>query len=313
MKRNILFACLIILLLALLTPFQVLAGGLRESKVVFGGQFILQENEVLAGDLVVFGGTAELRQGSKVQGNIAFFGGDLTCSGNVAGDVVGFGGKITLQRSAQVDGDVLLYGSAYQQEEGARVAGQVLQFEALRPFAAVYPFRFELPNLDWLARGWTRWSGFLFRVFAWSALAILCGLLFPKVLERIANAVRSQAFISWIVGLVSVVVVSVGIILLAITLILSPIAFLGFLLAVLGWFFGILAVGLETGRRVAEVLGQTWSLPITAGAGTFLLVFVINGISALVPCVGWIVPFSVGLIGFGAVILTQFGLKEASF
>jgi len=25
------------------------------------------------------------------------------------------------------------------------------------------------------------------------------------------------------------------------------------------------------------------------------------------------VPFSVGLIGFGAVILTQFGLKEASF
>jgi hypothetical protein len=29
--------------------------------------------------------------------------------------------------------------------------------------------------------------------------------------------------------------------------------------------------------------------------------------------VGWIVPFSVGLIGFGAVILTQFGLKEAGF
>lgn len=313
MKRRVLFASLIILLLALLTPFQVLAGGLRESKVVFGGRFILHENEVLAGDLVVFGGMVELHQGSKIHGNIAFFGGDLTCSGNVAGDVVGFGGRIALQQTAQVSGDLLLYGSTYEQEEGASVAGQVLQFETLRPLGAVYPFRFELPNLDWLARGWTKWSGFLFQVFAWSALAILCGLLFPKALERIATAVRGQAFIAWVIGLMSVVVVSVGIVLLAITLILLPIAFLSFLLVVLGWFLGILAVGLETGRRLAEGLGQSWSLPITAGAGTFILVFVINGVSALVPCVGWIIPFSVGLIGFGAVILTQFGLKEASF
>ncbi|RCK73760.1 MAG: hypothetical protein ANABAC_2833 [Anaerolineae bacterium] len=310
MKRIVLFACLMAVFVALFIPFAVLAGGVRESKVVFGGEFILKENEVLAGDLVVFGGKAELRESSEVQGNIAFFGGELTCSGSVTGDVVGFGGKIALQQSAQVGGDVLLYGSTYQQEEGARVVGQVLQFESLRPFSAVYPFRFELPNLDWLTRGWTKWSGFLFRVFAWSALAILGGLLFPRVLERISNVVRGQAFIAWVVGLVSVVVISIGIILLAITLILSPIAFLGFILAVLGWFFGILAVGLETGRRLAEALRQTWSLPITAGVGTFLLVFVINGVSALVPCVGWIVPFSVGLIGFGAVILTQFGLKE---
>lgn len=313
MKRTALIAGVITLLLALLTPMQVLAGGFMESKVVFGGEFILQENEVLAGDLVVFGGNAELREGSQVQGNIAFFGGQLTCSASVTGDIVGFGGKIALQPSAQVGGDVLLYGSAYQQEEGAKVVGQVMQFESLRPFGAVSPFRFELPNFDWLARGWTKWSGFLFRVFAWSALAILCGLLFPKLLDRIAAAVRRQAVITWVVGLVSVVVITVGLILLTITLILAPIAFLGFLLAGLGWFFGILGVGLETGRRIAEGLNQTWSLPITAGVGTFVLVLIINGVATLVPCVGWIVPFSVGLSGFGAVILTQFGLREVGF
>ncbi|MCX8062421.1 MAG: hypothetical protein N3D16_07555, partial [Anaerolineales bacterium] len=207
-------------------------------------------------------------------------------------------------------GDVILFGSAYQQQEGAQVVGQIMQFESIRPFAAVYPFRIELPNLDWLARGWMRWGGFLFRVFAWSALAILVGLLFPNPLERIANAVRDQAVISGAVGLISFVIVSVGIILLVVTLIFAPIAFLGFILAGLGWFIGVLALGLETGRRLTEMIKQSWSLPITAGIGTFVLVFVVSGISALVPCIGWIIPFSVGLVGFGAVILTQFGLKE---
>lgn len=310
MRRLFLFSCFFALLLALLMPVRALAGELLESKVVFGGEFTLQNNETLDGDLVVLGGVAELRQGSNVKGNIAFFGGRLECRGNVTGDIVGFGGTIELQRTAYVGGDVILFGSVYQQQEGAQVVGEVMQFESVRPFAAVYPLRVELPDLEWLTRGWMRWGGFLFRVFAWSALAILVGLLFPNPMERIANAVRDQAIIAGAVGLISVVIVSVGIIFLAVTLIFSPIAFLGFLLAGLGWFLGVIALGYETGRRLTEMLKQSWSLPITAGAGTFVLVFVVNGVSALVPCIGWMIPFSVGLVGFGAVILTQFGLKE---
>lgn len=310
MKRIVLFAFLAVLLFTLGTPLGALAGGLRESKVVFGGEFTLEEGETLEGDLVVFGGVAELKQGASIKGNIAFFGGNLTCYGEVAGDIVGFGGEITLQPTAQVLGDVILFGSDYEEREGARVAGQIMRFESIRPFAAVYPFRIEVPNLDWLARSWMKWGGFFFRLFAWSALAILVGLLFPKPLERMANAVRDQVVIAGSVGLFSVVVVTVGIILLAVTLILIPVAFLGFILAVLGWFLGILAIGLETGRRLADLLKQSWSLPISAGVGTFILTLVLNSVSALVPCIGWIIPFSVGLIGFGAVVLTQFGIKE---
>lgn len=310
MKRILLIACFIALLLTLGSAFRVLARDLRESKVVFGGEFSLKNGEILNGDLVIFGGDVELQEGSEVRGNIAFFGGKLACFGDVAGDIVGFGGEIQLQRTAEVAGDVILFGSVYQKQEGAKVVGEVMQFESIRPFAAVYPFRVELPNFDWLARGWMRWGGFLFRVFAWSALAILAGLLIPTPLERITNAIRSQAVIAGFVGLISVIVISVGIILLAVTLILSPIAFLGFLLAALGWFLGVLALGLETGRRLTELFGQSWSLPITAGVGTFVLVLIVNGISTLTPCIGWVIPFTVGLVGFGAVILTQFGLKE---
>lgn len=313
MRQKIFFAILLLLLLTVFTPLETLAGGLMESKIVFGGEFTLQKDEVLDGDLVVLGGNATLNEGSIVKGNIALLGGSLTCRGTVNGDMVGFGGEISLHAPARVSGDVILFGSAYHQQEGATVVGEVLRYESMRPFATLVPLRVETPSLERLARSWMRWGGFLFRVFAWSALAVLGGLLFPTPLERVANAVHRQTIIAGSVGLLSVIVISVGIILLAVTLILLPIGFLGFVLAALGWFLGILAIGLETGRRLAEMFGQRWSLPITCGVGTFVLVLIVNGVSALVPCVGWIVPFSVGLVGFGAVILTQFGLKDVNF
>ncbi len=309
MKRLFVVANLMALFIALATPIYVFAGGLRESKVVFGGEFTLPKDEIIDGDLVVLGGQAELQEGSKVTGNIALLGGRLTCFGRVEGDVVGFGGDIALQSPAVVRGKVILFGSSYEQQEGAQVS-EVLRFESLRPYATVPPFRFELPNPEWLTRSWMKWGGFLFRVFAWTALAILCGLLFPRPMERIADAVRNQVVIAGVVGLISVVVLSVGIFLLAITLILLPVSFLGFLLVVIGWFMGIISIGLETGRRITEWLKQSWSLPIMAGVGTFALVFITNGVSSLIPCVGWIIPFTVGMVGFGAVIMTQFGLKE---
>ncbi|MCS6908371.1 MAG: polymer-forming cytoskeletal protein [Anaerolineales bacterium] len=310
MRRILLVAVLTALLAALLIPWRVLAGEATESKVVFGGEFTLHKNEVLNGDLVVFGGTAELQEGSRITGNVAFFGGNLSCQGEIAGDIVGFGGEISLQRTAQVGGDVILFGSAYQQEEGARITGKVLQFESFRPFAAVYPFRVELPNLDWIVQGWMRWGSFLFRVFAWSALAVLVGLLFPQPLERIANAVRDQGIVATAVGLVSAIIVLASVIFLAVTLVFLPVSLLGLIAAALGWLLGVLGIGLETGRRIAEGLGQSWSSPIAAGVGTFVLVFVVNGVSALIPCIGWTIPLAVGLVGFGAVVLTQFGLKE---
>ncbi len=309
MKRIFFSALLITLLVAFFLPLSVLAAGLRDSKVVFGGQFTLREGEVLEGDLVLFGGEAELQKGSTVTGNIALLGGKLSCLGEVRGDIVGFGGEITLQPTAEVAGDVILYGSSYQQREGAQV-GTVLRYESVRPFAAVYPLRIELPNLEGLTKGWMKLGGFLFRVFAWAALAILCGLVFPKPMERIANVVHSQAIVAATVGLVSIVVVVVGSVLLAVTLIFLPISFLAFILVILGWFLGILAIGLETGRRLTEWFKQNWSLPIMAGVGTFVLVLVVNGVAALIPCVGWIIPFSVGVVGFGAVMMTQFGFRE---
>jgi len=40
-----------------------------------------------------------------------------------------------------------------------------------------------------------------------------------------------------------------------------------------------------------------------------LLVIVLNGLQAVVPCVGWVFPAIAGMVGLGAVILTRFGTQ----
>jgi hypothetical protein len=47
---------------------------------------------------------------------------------------------------------------------------------------------------------------------------------------------------------------------------------------------------------------------VSAGAGTFLLGIGV-GIVNLIPCVGWLAPFIVGLIGLGAAVITIFGTR----
>jgi hypothetical protein len=47
----------------------------------------------------------------------------------------------------------------------------------------------------------------------------------------------------------------------------------------------------------------------TTGFGTFLLMLIVQGIG-LVPCVGWLLPFLLGVVGIGAVVLAFFDARR---
>jgi len=83
-------------------------------------------------------------------------------------------------------------------------------------------------------------------------------------------------------------------------------------LAALAWMFGLIALGLEVGKRLAQLFKQEWAPAAAAGAGTFVLMLVLNGAREAVPCVGWIFPALAGMLGLGAVILTRFGWQTYS-
>jgi hypothetical protein len=151
----------------------------------------------------------------------------------------------------------------------------------------------------------------------WAALAVLAVMFLPRQVERTAQAAIASPIIAGGVGLLTAVVAPILMVVLAITILLIPVSLLVALLLVIAWAFGLVSLGYEVGRRLAEALNQTWAPAAAAGIGTFVLMFIVDGVSTAfrtagyvipgIACLNWILPFLVGIIGLGAVLLTRFG------
>jgi hypothetical protein len=308
MKQIVRVAVFLTLLAALILPQTALAQGPIGDKFVMGGTYVLQEGEVLSGSLVVFGGSATLEEGSTVQGDVILAGGAVQVSGEVSGSIVVAGGLISLRESAVVQGDITSVGGNIDRDPGAQVNGNITDgtvnpFELFSP-GGVFPdvqFRFN-PLLDVL------W--FFLRSFMWAALAVLVVLFLQVQTERTAKAAVSQPLIAGGLGLLTVVVVPLLAVTVSLTIILIPVGLVAFLALVISWAFGVIVVGTEVGKRIADLLKQEWALAASAGIGTFVLTLVTNGLGWLVPCVGWVAPALVGIVGLGAVLLTRYGTRD---
>lgn len=322
MKTTLRVYTIIILLITLLLPLQtVSASGFSDGQVIFGSNFTLTSGETLTGDLIVFGGSVEIEPDSHVVGNIVLFGGSLTIAGEVTGDLVLIGGSGVLKSTAVVKGDLNTVGGSYQSESGAQVIGTV------NNFASPPSIRFDLPsqittpvfpnlpgNLSQTIRSsidfnpFTDFAWLFIKSLGWAALAALVMLFFDTHTRRVSHASLHQPIIGGSIGLLTLLVVIVLSVILSITIILIPVALIGILILAFAIAFGWIAIGLEVGQRIATSLHQDWPIPLTAAIGTFGLNFIANGIG-FIPCVGWLVPFLIGILGLGAVLLTKFGTQ----
>ena len=68
--------------------------------------------------------------------------------------------------------------------------------------------------------------------------------------------------------------------------------------------------GSEVGERFAKAVNQVWSPVMTIGFGTFLLMLV-GGAIGLIPCLGGMTLFLLGLLGIGGSVITWFGVRPA--
>jgi hypothetical protein len=311
MKKTIQFAILLVILAVLALPGTAFARSLGDDRVVAGGSFTLREGETQDGDLLILGGAVSLEEGSLVDGHVVLMGGTLAVDGEVNGNIVGIGGVVSLRDTAVVHGDVTTMAATLNRAQGAVVSGQVVT--GFRPdFRFDFPGQVQPPHVpDVQVRLSPLWNGiwFLFRTFMWAALAVLLVMFLPNQADRTARAVVDQPVIAGAVGLLTALVAPLLLIAMAITIILIPVSLAGGVVLAIAWFLGRIALGLEIGRRIALNIRQDWPLAIAAGIGTFVLTLVIDGIDLVVPCVGWLFPVLVGMVGLGGVLLTRFGTQ----
>jgi hypothetical protein len=277
-------------------------------QFVFGDTYTLHNGDTLVGDLFILGGTVTLEQGSVVQGSVVLVGGTLAIQGIVEKDLVALGGTPTLESSGHINGDAVTIGSRLSGATG-NVSGKIVT--DIGSVFQIRSFNGQLPTVG-VARVPFLW-GFLslsFSVFFMTALAIGTVLLLPKQAEQTAKVLVRQPVASGGMGCLTVIVAPIILLALAITIILSPVSLLGAVLLVALVLFGWVAIGLELGNRLAKALHTDWHPAVSAGVGTFGLTLVALGLSRVIICVGWMVPFLVSMVALGSVILVFFGADK---
>jgi hypothetical protein len=323
MKTLTKLSLLFVLLLALALPSTAFAKELLDDQVVFGSKFTLRSGEFLDGNLIVFGGNVDLESGSTVDGDVVVFGGIINADGLITGSVIGLGGPVNLGRTAVVEGEVFSAGSPINQSPGAVIEGDIVDM-------VQDPFTFDFPS------GVQSWPGsvqtpgmnfgrnplasivqFVLWLFVGAVVATLTLLFVPDHTKRVAHTAVNSPLPSLGVGLLTAVifvplifVLTFAMIFLIITICVLPIVLLAVIfVAVVAWAFGLIALGYEVGNRLTQGLNKDWTPPLSAGIGTFLLLLVVNGLSLMISCVGWIFPILAGLLGLGAVLLSRFGTR----
>jgi hypothetical protein len=275
-----------------------------DDGLIFGSSYRLGSGETINHDLAIFGGSAILEDKSKVNGSVAIFGGSLVINGEVDGDVAAFGGAVSLGEHALVTGNVVTYGASVSRSDSAIVNGSI--------GSARQPIRPPFNLSPIVSSGFEMVTNFIWRIFqsfALAALAVLVSLFALRPMERTGDAIVAEPVLSAGMGFLTLLVSPILLVVLAITIILSPLSLLGFLILVLAALFGWMVLGLVTGERLAHLLNQEWSGPVSAGVGTLVLSLAMNLIG-VIPCVGWAVVAVIFVIGLGGVVLTRFGIQS---
>lgn len=312
--RKIFAIIVLTAILALMVPFPVYASGLSDGKIVFGDDFTLETGQEIDGDLLMLGGSLVLEEGSVVDGDVLVMGGSVVCAGEVSGTLSVVGGNVHLQETAVVEGDLASIGGNVTRDAGAVIEGQQVtgtsldipdDFDFPTPPTAVdsfQRFRFSLtPVWD------VMW--YLFRSVIMAGLAALIVLFWPKPTRRMADTIIRQPLVVGGVGLLTFLVAPILLLLLTVTIILIPVSAVAVIVLIAAVVYGWISLGLEVGERIASA--AQWDLHAVAAAalGTSLLSLVVGGVN-FIPCIGWIAPFIVMVLGLGAVLLTVFGSRD---
>lgn len=232
--------------------------------------------------------------------NDAFvIGGDLTVQPGaiVRGDAFVIGGNLQLAEAVQVQGDAFAIGGRVIRAEAAVVNGS--EFTLLENFSGLFD-RFGVFGTLYLAN-----VAFWVAIFVLAAIAgCLLLLLMPGHVDAIAAAVQARPFMSLVYGLGGFVALLILTVLTSgsvIGAILIPVANI---VVLLSWLFGGVAMCLWLGKRLRSRHPAAHFQHFWLGLGLLFLI-------SLLPIAGGLLVSLVTLFGFGAALLSRYGVQTA--
>lgn len=237
--------------------------------------------------LIVAGGSATVPADTPVEGRIFVIDGVIDVAGTVDGDVTQLAGTVTVPDSGAITGEFQTIAGRSVVAAGADIGRRTVT---------------EVETGDGGAGG--RGLLLVTQLLGLAGMGYLLGRWRPDLLENVGRAVAEHPGVSGVTGSFSAAVVLVLLIFMAFTLVLVPISLLG-----LGAFLLSLAYGqVAIGYQLVGPLGIEQAR-FRAAVGAPLLVVVLQ-IAGLVPFLGSLVAGLVALVGFGAALITYYGLRD---
>jgi len=256
------------------------AGATSQDAFKIGGDLVVAESQVV-NDAFVIGGDLTVQSGAIVQG-----------------DVFTIGGNVQLRDDAQISGDAFAIGGKLIRAESAIVSGS--EFTLLENYAGLFE-RFGVLGTLYLSNV-AIW-GVTFVVAAIAGCLLL--LLLPGHIEAIATAVHARPFMSLVYGiggfiaLIVLTVLTAGSVVGAIVIPLANIAVL------LTWLLGGISICVWLGQRLRSKKPEARFQHFWLG---LVLLFVIS----LIPIAGGLLVSLITLFGFGATLLSRYGVQTAN-
>ncbi|HEX5745486.1 MAG TPA: hypothetical protein VFZ09_04525 [Archangium sp.] len=289
--------------------------------VVARGRSIEVKEGEAVDSAVVYGGNLTVK--GHVDDDAVVFGGNLDIDGQVDGDAHAFGGNVVLGPNAVVKGDVSSFGGAVVKQDGARVEGSTESFGGAKLGKVIsgelkhglrkakHPDAGDDDEEREERHGSGGFAAFLIQFAVLFGLGFLGQMLFPARMKALAEDIQAKPLAGGVVGLVgtlallpaSIPLLVVSIV-LAVTIIGIPVAVALWLLPPLAAAVGFTAVASSIGTRLPVMRGRKTQAMVMA-LGLLLLLVV-----GRIPVLGTLVVVAAALVGFGAVIRTQFGRRS---
>lgn len=159
--------------------------------------------------------------------------------------------------------------------------------------------------------GFFPWPLGLIAVFlvGWLGLTLFIGTFVSESVAVTAQRLSSDTLRAGLTGLLAAILVLILAGILLVSVIGIPLMLILFFSAGAAWLLGMTGVVYVIGEKLARGLKrETLSL-----VSMLLIGGVVLGAVRVIPIIGWIVWLLIGLIGFGAVLLTKFGTGKPWF
>lgn len=273
---------------------------------------------VIGEDIVQFGDDIIVDEGEVVEGDVVAILGSIVVDGMVEGDVVAVGGELTIGPRGEIDGDAVAVGGGVTKEPGAKVRGETVSIGGGTDFR---PSVCPVFTGSIFSRG-----GRLLIFIIWIIMLIVLGLIimaiFRRGVENVCIRARKAAFKMGLIGLLAEVLLIPAIVIFVITIIGIPIGvFVLPLVFALAALFGIIGVSYAVGGRLGNGHGR--SVYVSIALGLFVLhgLAILGGVIGLpggsmsaigkvISFFGWAVLYVAVTVGLGAVIMSKFGTAE---